>query len=208
MLRVILSLLALVMLSACSGDHIYASDDAVARAHYVDAGPPSITLITSVNTRSNTGAHSGLIINGSERVLYDPAGSWEHPAAPERNDLHYGMTPAMLSYYIDFQGSAPFQVVQQTVIVSPEIANQVIAAAIAYGSAPKAECSHAIGAILRGTPGFEGLDTTWFPRQFSKSFAKLPGVMQRTLSSTDGAAKRSLLGGPEAPPAPVPAPAG
>ena len=205
MMRLIISLVALLVLAACGADNKWASDDAVARARYVDPGRPSITLFTSVNTRSNTGAHNGLMINGSQRVLWDPAGSFEQPSVPERHDVLYGMTPVMLSYYVDFQGSAPFQVVEQTVYVTPEVAEQVMQAAIAHGPVAKAECSRGILAVLDGVPGFEGLPDTWFPRTLSKAFSKLPGVVERTISSTDGVLKRSLPGEPLSPPPPAPA---
>ena len=73
-------------LSACAADQKFASDADVAAATYVAGPPASITLITSINGRSNAGAHSALVINGSQRVLYDPAGSWELSGglAPER----------------------------------------------------------------------------------------------------------------------------
>ncbi|MEO6298698.1 MAG: hypothetical protein ABIV25_08365 [Paracoccaceae bacterium] len=214
MFRVVFSLLAVLMLAACSGDKIYAPDEVVARSHYVDPNPPSITLITSINTRNKTGAHSALIINGAERVLYDPAGSWENPAAPERYDLHYGFTPAMLSYYTDYQGTYPYEVTQQTIFVTPAIAAQVMQAAIARGSVPEAQCTNAISTILRGTPGFSSVESTWYPKQFAKSFGSLPGVIERKITSVDGVKKLTLPGSqpltvipilPAAVPAPVPA---
>ncbi len=195
-LRVLASLLALFVLTACTADHKWASDADVARAHYVDPNRPSITLFTSINTRTKSGAHAGLMINADERVLFDPAGSWAHPTAPEREDLIYGMTPTMLSFYVDYQGTAPFQVVQQTIFVTPEVAMQVKRAAIAYGSADKATCTKAIGAILQGVPGFEGLPTTWYPKAMMRGFAKLPGVQTQTVTSTDGSLRRMLPGSP------------
>lgn len=191
-IRVVAGMFALSFLLACTADHKWASDADVARARYVDPNPPSITLFTSINTRTKSGAHAGLMINGAERVLFDPAGSWGHPSAPEREDLIYGMTPTMLSFYVDYQGSAPFELIQQTVFVTPEIAEQVKQAAIAYGSANKAECTKAIGAVLRSVPGFETLPTTWFPKAMSRGFATLPGVVTRTVNSTSGDLRRTL----------------
>lgn len=192
MVPVLASLLAVFVLSACTADHKWASDADVARAHYADPNPPSITLMTSVNTRTKAGAHAGLLINGSERVLYDPAGSWDHPAAPEREDLRFGMTPTMLSFYVDYQGSTPFQVVEQTVYVTPEVAEQAIRAAKAQGAANKAACTIAIGAVLSGVPGFESLPSTYFPKAMSRAFAKLPGVQTQIVTSLDGDLRRTL----------------
>ncbi len=195
-LRVLAGFLALFVLSACTADNKWASDAEVARAHYVDPNPPSITLFTSINTRNKSGAHAGLMINGTERLLYDPAGSWAHPAAPERADLHYGMTPTMLSFYVDYQGTTPFQLVEQTIYVTREVAEQVRQAAIAYGTADMATCTRAIATILRGVPGFEGLPMTWFPKVMSRSFATLPGVQTQIVTSLDGTLRRMLPGSP------------
>lgn len=193
-LRMLAGILALFLVMGCTADNKWASDADVARARYVDPNAPSITLFTSINTRNKTGAHAGLMINGSERVLYDPAGSWAHPAAPERADMLYGMTPTMLSFYVDYQGTAPFQLVQQTIYVTPEVAEQVKQAAISYGAANKAECTKAIGIILRSVPGFETLPTTWYPKAMSRGFATLPGVATQIVTSLDGDLRRTLPG--------------
>ena len=195
-IRVLAGVIALSLLFGCTADNKWASDADVARARYVDPNPTSITLFTSINTRNNSGAHAGLMINGSERVLFDPAGSFAHPTVPERHDMLYGMTPTMLSFYVDFQGTAPFEVIQQTIFVTPEIAERVKQAAIAYGAANKAECTRAVSAVLRSVPGFENLPATWFPKKMSRGFATLPGVMTRKLTSMDGDLRRALPGSP------------
>lgn len=201
MIRLLTGLLVLLSLVACTRDHKWASDAEVARAHYVDPNPPSITLFTSINTRTTSGVHSALLINGTERVLYDPAGSWEQPAAPEREDLHYGMTPQMLANYADFQGTAPFQLIEQTILVTPEVAEMVKQNAIAHGSANKAACSNAVGQILRPVPGFQGLPGTLFPKQMSVAFGKLPGVQTRILTNQDGDLRLTVPGAALAAPA-------
>jgi len=193
--RLTAAILLAASLQACTRDDIWASDEAVARARYVDPGPPSITLFTSVNTRNKTGAHAGLLINGSERVLYDPAGSWEVSSAPERHDLRYGITPGHLASYVTFQGTEPFEVTLQTVYVSREVADQAIAAASNYGAANKAACTIAIATVLKDVPGFEGLPQTYFPKALSSAFAKLPGVHSVVRSSMDGP-MRAVLPGP------------
>jgi hypothetical protein len=183
MLRRLFALVAIAFLSACGADHKWATDAEVANARYAPGPPATITLITSINGRSGAGAHSGLLINGSERVLYDPAGSWEllNGGAPERADLHYGMTPAALASYLKFQSDGVFHVILQTVVVPQSVADQAIAAAIAQGSTPKAACSNSISAILHKVPGFEGLPGTFFPKALSKGMAKLPGVREEQL---------------------------
>ena len=76
MLRRLFAVLTFALLSACGADHKWASDAEVAAARYAPGPPATITLVTSVNGHSGQGAHSGLLINGSEQVLYDPAGTW------------------------------------------------------------------------------------------------------------------------------------
>ena len=68
-----ISVLALVALTACGAEPKWAPDEAVAKAHFVAEAPRSITLFTVVSTRSGSGAHSGLLINASEQVMFDPA---------------------------------------------------------------------------------------------------------------------------------------
>lgn len=194
MIRFLTGLMALMSLVACTADHKWASDAEVSRARYVDPNPASITLFTSINTRTTSGVHSALLINGTERVLYDPAGSWEQPAAPEREDMHYGMTPQMLANYADFQGTAPFELIEQTIFVTPEVAEMVRQNAIAHGSANKAACSNAIGQILRPVPGFESLPPTLFPKKMSVAFGQLPGVQTRTLTNLDGDLRLTVPG--------------
>ena len=194
MIRLLTGLLALLTLVACTADHKWASDAEVARARYVDPNPASITLFTSINTRTNSGAHSALLINGTERVLYDPAGSWEQPLAPEREDMRYGMTPQVLANYADFQGTAPFKLIEQTIFVTPEVAEMVKQNAIAHGAANKAACTNAIGQIMRPVPGFESLPSTLFPKQMSAAFGLLPGVQTRTVTSLDGDLRLTVPG--------------
>ena len=194
MIRLLTGLLALLSLMACTNDHKWASDAEVARARYVDPNPPSITLFTSINTRTKAGVHSALLINGTERVLYDPAGSWDQALAPERNDMHWGMNPLFLANYVDYQGSAPFELIEQTIFVTPEVAEMVKQNALAHGSANKAACANAIGQILRPVPGFQSLPATLFPKRMSAAFGQLPGVQSQTLTNLSGNLRLTVPG--------------
>ena len=165
MFRLVLALMAVLMLAACGAEPKWASDEAVARARYVHSEPPSISLFTVVSTRDGSGAHSGLLINASERMMFDPAGTWYHPALPERNDVHFGVTPKMLNFYIDYHARETFDVIEQKITVSPGVAELVAQRAKAYGAVPKAMCANSISSILRGVPGFEGLPQTYYPQQ-------------------------------------------
>ena len=186
MRRILLSLIAVVFVAACgAAEPKWASDEAVAQARYVHSGPSSITLYTVLATRDGSGAHAGLLINGSQRVMFDPAGTWHHPRLPERNDVHFGMTPLMVDFYEDYHARETFDVVAQTIQVSPEVAEIAMRRAMDYGAVPKAQCTIATSAILRGVPGFEGLPSSWYPKKLMEAFATLPGVKTRKITDTD-----------------------
>jgi hypothetical protein len=193
MVRLISALMALLFLVACGAEPKWASDEEVARARYVHNGPPAITLFTVLSTRDGSGAHSGLMINGSERIMFDPAGTWHHPQLPERNDVHFGMTPRMVAFYIDYHARETFDVIEQTVIVSPGVAELVAQRAKAYGAVPKAQCTNSISSILRGVPGFESLPSTWYPGRFMQAFGTLPGVTSRKITDSDADNNHGVL---------------
>lgn len=179
------AVLALVALTACgSTGKEYASDAAMSApgAHYFAEPPRSITLFTVVSVRNGSGAHSGLLINASEQVLFDPAGSFTHPRVPERNDVHYGMNPRMVAFYIDYHARETYNVIEQTIVVSPEVAELVKQRVEAYGAVPKAHCADSITSILKGVPGFEQISPTWFPKKLSDEFDTLPGVKRKFIT--------------------------
>jgi hypothetical protein len=125
------AILALVAAPLLAGCEIYepASPEEISRASYVSSEPPSVTLVSMVSTRSGRSAHSALLINGSERVLYDPAGTFTHPDLPRRGDIHYGITPRFLDYYERYHARHSHFVHSQTVYVSRATADQVLAIA-------------------------------------------------------------------------------
>lgn len=198
----VFALMALLALSACgAAEPKWASDADVARAQFAAERPTSITLYTVLSNANNSGAHAGLLINASEQVLFDPAGTWFNRSIPERNDVHYGITPQILEFYIDYHARETYRVVEQTLIVSPEVAELILQRAKAYGAVPKAQCTKAITSILDGVPGFDGLPRTWFPRVLEIAFGKLPGVRERLITDNDADKNRGVLVAQDAKPA-------
>ncbi len=185
MLRIILSLVALLTLAACGAESKWASDEFVASKRYVHDGPPMLTLFTVISNRSDAGAHLGLMINGSQRVLFDPAGTFQHPNIPERNDVHYGITPAVEDFYIDYHARVTYRVVRQDIVVSPQVAEQAIRLVEAYGAVPKAFCTKAITEVLRQLPGFESIPNSFYPKKAMEAFGRLPGVTTQTFYDND-----------------------
>lgn len=193
MMRSCVGLIAVLALSACAADNIYASDAAVAQARHVAGGPSSVTLFTAISTRNGAGAHSGLLINGSERVMFDPAGTWYHPALPERHDVHYGVTDKMVLFYADYHARETFNMLEQTVEVTPAQADAIIARAEAYGAVQKAHCAVSVSSILRGVPGFESFGATYSPKKVSANFAALPGATSRLITDDDADDNHGVL---------------
>lgn len=183
--RMLPALALLALLSACGADRKFADDATIETARYVSDEAPSLTLYTVVNNRTGAGAHSALLIDGRERVMYDPAGTWYHPTVPERYDLHYGITPRMLSFYIDYHARETFRVIEQKIPITLETADRLVAQATAAGAAGKATCANTVSGILRGVPGFEAIGPTWFPNRLAADFATLPGVTERVITDKD-----------------------
>ena len=193
MLRLAFCLVALVGLTACSGYTRGSSQAEVDAVSFV-AGPPTyVVLYTVVNNRSNSGAHSAVMVNASERVIFDPAGSWHHPRLPERNEVHYGMTDKAVDYYIDYHARSTYDVIEQKIFVSPEVAEALLRRMKSYGKVSKSMCTMATSEVLNELPGFESVKRTWFPKKLSEDFAKLPGVTTRYITDATDESNHGIL---------------
>lgn len=193
MLRLVLSLVALLGLAACGAQPVWAPEDQVQSARFVSEEPAYITLYTVINKSSGSGAHSAILVNGSERLIFDPAGTWHHPRLPERNDVHFGMTDKALAFYIDYHARKTYDVIEQKIYVSPAVAEQVLAKVKAYGAVPKAMCTNATSGILRTVLGFESMPATWYPKKLSDAFGQLPGVEERLITDDDDDSNHGVL---------------
>lgn len=183
-MRLLLCLIALLGLTACA-EPKWAPQEQVDAVRYVEGPPNYITLYTVVNKATGSGAHSAILVNASERVIFDPAGTWYHPKLPERNDVTFGMNDKALAFYIDYHTRKTYDTIEQKVYVSPEVAELVLQRVEAYGAVAKGMCTIATSSVLRGVPGFDLLPTTLFPRKLSTEFGKLPGVTTRVIVDTD-----------------------
>ena len=192
MRRLLIALCLPLFLAACA-EPVWAPDEAVARARYVSDEPPSITLFTVVRKLGKEGAHSGLMINGSQRIMFDPAGTWTHPTVPERNDVHFGITPRMKQFYIDYHARETYDVYEQTVVVSPEVAELAIRRVEQNGAVGKALCGNAISSVLRDIPGFESVGKSFFPKKIMRAFGELPGVTTVVHADNDADNNQALL---------------
>lgn len=176
---------AMALLSACGADNVWAPDEQVEAVRFKADGPPTITLFTVISNRSGSGAHSGLMVSGSQRVLFDPAGTWHHPYLPERHDVHFGINDAAVDFYIDYHARVTYHVVRQDIVVSPEVAELALRLVQENGPVSKAMCSNSVTNILRKLPGFESIPSTPFPKRPMKAFGALPGVVETVTYDND-----------------------
>jgi hypothetical protein len=162
-----------------------ATPDDVARARYASPEPPSVTLLSMVNTGTGRSAHAALLINGSQQVLYDPAGTFTHPALPRRDDIHYGMTPRYVDYYERYHARFDHFVQAQRVYVDRATADQVLANAQAEGKQLKMECGLAVADVLQPVPPFQEVHKSFFPEVVRRDFAHIAGVENHYVYETD-----------------------
>ncbi|MGI3163449.1 hypothetical protein [Pseudooceanicola sp. 200-1SW] len=178
MKRLILALAALGALAGCgakNADYDQPDPARAERAYHHDA-PPSLTLITIRSNDSGKGAHTALLINGSERVIFDPAGSFHHPQIRRDGDVLVGISPAFWEGYRSMHARETHHVDTQTVTVSAAVAEQALRLAYGRGAVPGAQCANSTSAILAQLPGFEGIRRTWWPNQLEESFQQVTGV--------------------------------
>jgi hypothetical protein len=163
-------------LGGCAAEEVWAPEEEVQRALYRHDGPPSITLFTMISNRSNEGAHAGLMVNGSQRLIFDPAGSFNHPQIPERNDVFFGITPAAHAFYIDYHARETYRVKENTLSVTAAQAEQILQLVQQAGPVSPIQCNIAIVDVLRQVPGFYEMPRAWFPLQTMRWFESRPGV--------------------------------
>jgi hypothetical protein len=191
--RPVLVLMAALVLAACGAEPKWAPQEQVDAARFVSEEPSSITLYTVVNKRTGSGAHSSILVNASERVIFDPAGTWYHPRLPERNDVHFGMSDKAVAFYLDYHTRVTYDTIEQKLLVSPEVAELILARVKANGAVAKAMCTNANSAILRGVPGFESLPQTFYPKKLADAFGRLPGVTTRVITDDDADDNHGVL---------------
>ncbi|ARO13741.1 lipoprotein [Ketogulonicigenium robustum] len=178
--------------AGCAAQGIWATDDAVQRVAYRSDEAPYLRLFTVRNVGSGNGAHSALLINASQRVLFDPAGSWISSALAERNDLLYGFSPIEEARYLSYHARKTYYIVAQRIAVPAPVAEQAFALARDAGPVSKSMCTNSISRLLKQLPGFEGIRTSFFPEALERRFGALPGIETEMIYEDDPDDNRSL----------------
>ncbi|MEM1003778.1 MAG: hypothetical protein AAF496_03700 [Pseudomonadota bacterium] len=188
MLRILMACLLAASVAGCAVSSRPQADQAeiVARS-YSDPGPSTLTLYTMISTRSGSGAHTSLMINASERVIFDPAGSFQADVVPLQNDILYGITPAVERAYRSSHARETHYARIQTIEVTPQQAEIAYQLAKQTGPVAGAFCANSTATILKQVPGFEEIDVTFFPVKLSEQFGALPGVITEEYRENDDA---------------------
>jgi len=184
MWKLVAALCSVLMLAGCAGESVWAPDEMIKRVTYRHDGPPKLTLFTMINNNNNSGAHTSLMVNASQRVIFDPAGSFKHPSVAERNDVIFGANPHLVESYTRYHARETFRVRVQSVPVSAEVAEGIMLAMKEYGAVPPAQCALSTSTILaRFFPG--QISRGWYPNRLAEQFAQLPGATDRVLREYD-----------------------
>lgn len=188
MRRLLLVLGLLLSVAACTNDAPKVPDsgpDRVARAVYRHDGPPELTLLTMISNETAAGAHTAMVVNGSQRILWDPAGSFRNERIVERGDVVYGATPQLVDTFTRFHARKTHHVVVQTLPVSAEVAEAVLQRMLVAGNQLAANCTRSTARILSDVPQFSQIRETYFPVKLMEQWAAIPGVTTRRFYETD-----------------------
>lgn len=161
------------------------SPEFVAASRYVSDEAPYVALVTMVNVSNDKGAHSAILVNGSQVALYDPAGTFEIDKVPERNDVLYGITPRMQEAYEWYHARSTTYVVEQKMPVSRELADAVIARMEAEGPSAKLHCGIHSGNVLGSFAEFSTVPSSYYPSKLMEAFGALPNVTRREVYQND-----------------------
>ncbi|KIC40345.1 lipoprotein [Ruegeria sp. ANG-R] len=174
--------------AGCTGSQRPQADpsEIVARS-YRDPGPSTLTLYTMINTRTGSGAHTSLMISGSERVIFDPAGSFRADVVPIRNDVLYGITPNVERAYRSSHARETHYARIQTIEVTPQQAEIALQLAKQMGPVAGAFCANSTSQLLQQVPGFGQISTTFYPVKLSDEFGQIPGVVTTEYRESDSA---------------------
>lgn len=180
---------AAITVAACATDpHEHNADpEVITRSAYRNPAEPSMTLITMVNNRSGQGGHTALMVNASQAVIFDPAGSFFADTIPELDDVLYGISPQVFQAYRSAHARSTHHVVSQTIPLTHAQADFAYNLVTTNGRVSGAYCARATSGILQQIPGFEEIKPTFFPVKLQEQFQAFPGVQTELYREDDDA---------------------
>lgn len=185
MKRLFLALALVTIAAGCAPNPQHQPPANLGALAYKNTGQTSLTLYTMENRRSGSGAHTGLQVNASERVLFDPAGSFKAEGVTRSGDVLYGFSPVVEKVYTGAHARSTHLVRKVTIPVSPEVAEMALMKVKANGSVAAAHCAESTSSILRTLPGFGGIERTFYPKTLEAQLMSLPGTTTETVIEDD-----------------------
>lgn len=181
----VLVLAAVGLTAGCAVKHDPpVTDEQIKNATYKHPAPPELTLYTMISNANGSGAHSSLMINASQRVIFDPAGSFRDKAIVARDDVVYGATPYVEDVYTRFHARKTYHVVIQRMQVSPEVAEKALQLAQSYGEVTDGHCAQSTSTILSQLPGLD-VKPTYYPKKLMAQFGNKPLLSTQSLYEYD-----------------------
>ena len=178
-MRILAFLAVCLALSACAT----ADKDELASVAYRSDAPASATLVTVTAGEGGSGVHSALVINASERVIYDPAGTFSHPDTRRVGDVIYGVTDEVLDLFALHNADVWHVATLQTAPLPPRAAETLLERARDNGGALPGFCAISVSEVIDGVPPLAAVEGSMWPGDLREDFAKLPGV--RTVEVRD-----------------------
>lgn len=176
---------AAALMAGCKPAYDRATDAEVRAAFYRHPAPPSIALLSMCRTSDDVSEHSGILVNASQRVLYDPAGNYWVPGRARQRDIHYGMTDYFVEQYERFHSRLGFYVRRQTVEVPMEVAELAIKRSEERGETYFTQCAVSASWVLRDLPGFAHIRLTIDPHILLRDFSRTPGIVEKVTREED-----------------------
>ncbi|MEM8592582.1 MAG: hypothetical protein AAGF13_08655 [Pseudomonadota bacterium] len=182
------------LLAACTTkETVFATQGVVDAAFVHNNGPTRIEVFSSFTVGSNTGAHTALLIQADQNVVFDPAGTFSHSRLPERHDVIYGMSESARKVFIDYHTRETYWTTLQSIEVSPETAQFCLRQAEQAGPVPDAMCTRSITTILAEAPAMPvDVRVTWFPRNLHDQLLDQPAVIRQEFRQNDDADKEKF----------------
>jgi hypothetical protein len=185
MKRLLIAVAALAILAGCvRNPEVYTPEQLNYQA-YRQPGPSTLTLYTVINANTGAGAHTALAVNGSERVLFDPAGSFKATDVIRSGDVIYGFTPAIEDAFMGKHARTRYIVEKHEFAVSPAVAEEALQKVKANGPVGAAFCAQSTSSILTTLPGFKAISPTFYPKQLKAQVVELTGARAEVRREND-----------------------
>ncbi len=147
--------------------------------------PPSTTLVLAEHKGGSGAVHAALIVTGSERLIYDPSGSFTHPDTRRYGDVVYGASDDIVELFALHNADKNHDAVMRTIALQPEEAETMLDAARTHGGAMPGFCAKSVASVLRSVPRFASMRDTFWPSNVQQDFESIAPVAIRSVTDTD-----------------------